>query len=260
MNCVCVRRPEKQKQKLRNQAKDDDTMNSLKSRCHRIEWAFLWTRKWMNSLRPIMWQFNEFSITIIFLVLLFLYASSMDRCVNVSPNFTFFIPLIIKNANVFECACVTVQWIINMQLENWKFQTWTYSCTHARTLNCVLFIIICAHNSLIHKNWITFIIMKWRKRNERKKRRSNEIQTICTVNKSFCTFSHKGADTSAIHLRQWRQKNLINFMSATVRARARAREMGFILCFWFAHILRLQNEQFGWNDVMVCVHQWDGVW
>lgn len=209
--------------------------------------------KWMNFLShqvTIQRVFNHYYI----FVLLFLNGFS--------AFFTFFIPLIIKNANVFVYACITVQWIINMQLENWKFWTWTYSYTHARWVECVLFIIMCAHiceRTILLFTKIGSHLLLWNGENENEKKQ-RDIQTICTVNKSFCTFAHKGADTSAIHLRQWRQKKFNQFQEHNEREQEQGKR--FSSCAFDLHIFcvcKMSNLN-GMTCMCVWVYQWDGVW
>lgn len=111
------------------------------------------------------------------------------------------------------CAHLTFVWIIDMQLENWKF-----SCEFARTF---------VKRSSIDESGITFVMRI--KTREKSKRDANFMLSI----NHFARF-HKGLDTSAIHLR-WQKKYNQFWKQEICFSFAR-------LCFWCANILSNVNE------------------
>lgn len=167
-----------------------------------------------------------------------------------------------------ECVCVC---LYNRPMNN-KYATWKlkvldlnvviHARTHARWVECVLFIIMCAHiceRTILLFTKIGSHLLLWNGENENEKKQ-RDIQTICTVNKSFCTFAHKGADTSAIHLRQWRQKKFNQFQEHNEREQEQGKR--FSSCAFDLHIFcvcKMSNLN-GMTCMCVWVYQWDGVW
>lgn len=272
MNCVCQEaRKTKTKTETRKSGKGrSDTLNFFKSLCHRIGYTLFVNLK-MNEwiFGPKMWQFNvnfqsllNFTFCSFDAHYLFIQLEGVWNCLSLSAFHLFHFIDDQKcecvRVCVCVCVCITVQWIINMQLENWKFQIWTNSI---HVCVCKIYYHVrrshmrSSHNSLSHSQKLNHIYYYEMTKTTRQNRTEETRYKLCVLPINHFARSLTKELTHPQFIFDNNNKKFNQFQEHNSKSESMSKRNGF-------HLVLLIRTYFAfakwaiwmeWNDVCVCV-------